>query len=249
MLDVFITAEGLVALLTLTALEIVLGIDNVIFIAILSGKLPEKQQKRARRLGLLGAMVQRILLLLAIGWIIGLSAPLFSLLGNEISGRDLILIAGGVFLLAKSTIEIHEKLEGHRDERRVARPVASFASVIGQIMVLDAVFSIDSVLTAVGLTEHVPIMIVAVVISVIIMMIFAEWISAFVARHPTIKMLALAILFTIGVLLVAEGFDAHVPRGYLYFAMAFSLAVELLNIRAGRGKRPPEMSHEQPQRT
>ena len=219
-----------IALATLTFLEIVLGIDNIIFISILSSKLPEAQQPRARRLGLLAAMVMRVLLLFSLAWIIRLTAPWFTVLGQEISGRDLILILGGLFLLGKSTYEIHDKLEG--EEGHASRRVhASFTSVIIQIMLLDIVFSLDSVITAVGMVEHLWVMIAAVVISVAIMMLSAEPISAFVHRHPTVKMLALSFLLLIGMSLLLEGFDHHIPKGYIYFAMGFSVFVEMINLR------------------
>ena len=228
-----------IALLTLTALEIVLGIDNVIFISILAGKLPAAQQAKARRTGLGGAMVTRILLLLSIAWIIRLTAPLFTVLGQEISGRDLILIVGGLFLLGKSTFEIHDKLEGEEGEasKRVA---ASFLAVIVQIMLLDVVFSLDSVITAVGMAEEVAVMIAAVVIAVGVMMAAAGPIARFVDAHPTVKILALSFLLLIGMSLVAEGLDQHIPKGYIYFAMAFSVFVEMLNLRL-RANRPVDL--------
>jgi predicted tellurium resistance membrane protein TerC len=219
-----------IALTTLTFLEIVLGIDNIIFISILSGKLPPHQQPRARRLGLLGAMITRIALLFSLAWIITLTAPWFTVLGEEISGRDLILILGGLFLIAKSTFEIHDKLEG--EEGHASRQVASsFASVIVQIMLLDIVFSLDSVITAVGMVDEFWVMVAAVVLAVGIMLMSAEPISAFVHRHPTVKMLALSFLLLIGLSLLLEGFDQHVPKGYIYFAMGFSVFVEMINLR------------------
>ncbi len=228
------SAQAAIALLTLTALEIVLGIDNIIFIAILAGKLPEEQRARARFIGLALAMVQRILLLLLIGWIVQLDKPLFFVGERGFSGKHIILLIGGLFLIAKAVKEIHEKVEGdpHHIVKSTAR--ASFRSVIIQIILIDAVFSVDSILTAVGLVppKHVEIMIAAVIISVIVMMVAAGAISRFVDKHPTIKMLALAILVMIGVLLIAEGFGQHFPRGYVYFAMVFALVVEMLNIRA-----------------
>ena len=227
-----------IALLTLTALEIVLGIDNVIFISILAGKLPEHQQARARTIGLGMAMLTRILLLFSLAWIIQLTAPLFTVLRQEISGRDLILISGGLFLLGKATYEIHERLEGD-EAHHTAGPKASFAAVIVQILLLDVVFSLDSVITAVGMVDEVPVMIAAVMIAVGIMMVSAGAISGFVNRHPTVKMLALSFLLLIGVSLLAEGFDQHIPKGYIYFAMAFSVFVEMLNL-AARGRRPAE---------
>ncbi|MGH7596617.1 MAG: TerC family protein [bacterium] len=222
--------QSWVALVTLTVLEIVLGVDNVIFIAILAGKLPEAQQKRARTIGLALAMITRILLLFSLFWIIRLTAPLFTVFGEEISGRDIILLLGGLFLIAKSTHEIHDKLEGETGHAS-ARVAASFASVIVQIVLLDIVFSLDSVITAVGMVDKIAIMIVAVIIAVGFMMVFAGAISDFVHRHPTVKMLALSFLLLIGVSLIAEGLDQHIPKGYIYFAMAFSVFVEMLNLR------------------
>ncbi len=224
----------LIALLTLTVLEIVLGVDNIIFISILAGKLPVSQQDKARQVGLLLAMFTRIALLLSLSWVIGLTAPLFTVLQHPVSGRDLILLIGGLFLIAKSTLEIHDKLEGESGEAS-ASVHASFKSVIIQIMLLDVVFSLDSVITAVGMVENVTIMIIAVMISVAIMLIASGAISRFVHRHPTVKMLALSFLLLIGFSLMAEGFEFHVPKGYIYFAMAFSVFVEMLNIRL-RGK-------------
>jgi predicted tellurium resistance membrane protein TerC len=222
--------ENLIALATLTFLEIVLGVDNIIFISILSGKLPPARQPQARRLGLIGAMATRILLLMSLAWIVKLTRPLFSIIGHEISGRDLILILGGLFLLAKSTFEIHDRLEneeGHAS-RRVA---ASFTSVIIQIMLLDIVFSLDSVITAVGMVDELWIMIAAVIVSVAIMMVAATPISDFVHRHPTVKVLALSFLLLIGLSLLLEGFEQHIPKGYIYFAMGFSVFVEMINLR------------------
>ena len=222
--------EAWLGLLTLTVLEIVLGIDNIIFISILAGKLPAPQQGRARRVGLAGAMLTRIALLAALAWIIRLTAPLFDLLGHPFSGRDLILIAGGLFLIAKSTREIHEGLEADAGHAGTAVR-ASFASVVGQIMLLDIVFSLDSVITAVGMARHLAVMIAAVVLAVGVMMFAATSISDFVHRHPTVKMLALSFLLMIGVSLIADGFGQHIAKGYIYFAMGFSVFVELLNIR------------------
>ena len=226
-----------IALITLTALEIVLGVDNIIFISILVAKLPAEQQPRARYVGLGLAMIMRILLLLTLSWIIRLTAPLFTVVGQEISGRDLILIGGGLFLLGKSTREIHERLEGDEGHAS-ARAVATFASVIVQVILLDLVFSLDSVITAVGMVNEVPVMVAAVVIAVGIMMVSAGSISDFVNRHPTVKMLALSFLLLVGMSLVAEGFDQHIPKGYIYFAMGFSIFVEALNLRA-RGRTRP----------
>ena len=225
--------QAWVAFATLTVLEIVLGIDNVVFISILAGKLPREQQERARRIGLGLAMVMRIALLLSLTWIIRLTEPLFSVLGQEISGRDLVLIVGGLFLLAKSTHEIHERLEGEEGGAS-ARVAPSLRSVLVQIVLLDIVFSLDSVITAVGMVDEVAVMIAAVVVAVGFMMAFARPISEFVDRHPTVKMLALSFLLLIGVALIAEGLDQHIPKGYIYFAMAFSVGVELLNLRARR---------------
>jgi predicted tellurium resistance membrane protein TerC len=229
-----------VALATLTFLEIVLGIDNIIFISILSGKLPEAQQPRARRLGLLAAMLMRVLLLFSLAWIIRLTAPWFTVMGQEISGRDLILILGGLFLLGKSTYEIHDKLEGEEGHASGA-VAASFASVIVQIMLLDIVFSLDSVITAVGMVDELWVMIAAVIISVAIMMLSAEPISAFVHRHPTVKMLALSFLLLIGMSLLLEGFDHHIPKGYIYFAMGFSVFVEMINMRIRKVGAPVQL--------
>jgi predicted tellurium resistance membrane protein TerC len=239
MLELLSSPETWISLATLSAMEIVLGIDNIVFISILVGKLPERQQAGAYRIGLGLAMVMRILLLLSLSWIMGLTAPLFTLplAGRPITGRDLVLIVGGLFLVAKATHEIHDKLEGHEGEK-LARVAASYASVLAQIMALDIVFSLDSVITAVGMVRQVAIMIAAVVAAVLVMMAFARPIGAFVSRHPTIKMLALAFLLAIGVMLMADGFGNHVPKGYLYFAMAFSLFVEMLNLRAGHRERP-----------
>jgi len=219
-----------IALLTLTALEVVLGIDNIIFISILTGRLPPAQQPKARQLGLAAAMVMRILLLLSIAWIIKLTAPLFTVVGEQISGRDLILLLGGLFLLGKATFEIHDKLEGEEGHAS-QKVVASFGSVIVQIMLLDVVFSLDSVITAVGMVDVVWVMIVAVVIAVGVMMMAAGSISHFVEAHPTIKILALSFLLLIGMSLVAESLDRHIPKGYIYFAMGFSVFVEFLNLR------------------
>ena len=227
--------EAWIALVTLSALEIVLGIDNIIFISILSGRLPADQQARARTIGLLVAMLSRIALLFSLAWIMGLTAPLFTAAGREISGRDAILIVGGLFLLGKSTHEIHARIEGAGEAAPAGRG-ASLGAVLVQVLLLDIVFSLDSVITAVGMADDVSIMIAAVVLSVVIMMAFAGWVSAFVHRHPTVKMLALSFLLKIGVALVADGLGQHIPTGYIYFAMAFSLMVELLNQRAGAGR-------------
>jgi predicted tellurium resistance membrane protein TerC len=226
--------QAWIALLTLTALEIVLGIDNVIFISILAGKLPADQQKKARNIGLMMAMVMRVLLLLSIAWIVKLTAPLFSLMGHEISGRDLILLGGGLFLIAKATHEIHNKLEGVEGEKS-SKTAATLTSVVVQIALLDIVFSLDSVITAVGMAKEIGVMVAAVIIAVLVMLIAASSISSFVDRHPTVKMLALSFLVMIGTALIAEGLEFHIPKGYIYFAMAFSVMVELLNMRLRRG--------------
>ena len=229
--------ETWVALLTLTVLEIVLGIDNIVFISILTGKLPEEQQARARRVGLGLAMGMRILLLLAISWVIGLTAPLFTILGQELSGRDLILIGGGLFLLGKATLEIHETLEGE-EAHTVAKGSAAFGSTLIQIALLDVVFSLDSVITAVGMADEVLVMIAAVIIAIGVMLIAAGPLAKFVEAHPTVKMLALSFLLLIGMSLVGDGLDLHIPKGYVYFAMGFSIFVEMLNLRLRR-RQPP----------
>ena len=238
--------EAWISLLTLTVLEIVLGIDNIVFISIISGKLPQHQQKKARRVGLALAMITRVLLLLSISWVMTLTSPLFSIgewFGMErgalfeklkISGRDIILIVGGLFLIYKSTTEIHEKVEGHGAEVVKTPKLISFSRVIIEIIILDVVFSLDSVITAVGMADHIEIMIAAVVIAVLIMLISAESISNFVNHHPTVKMLALSFLLLIGISLIAEGLDQHIPKGYIYFAMAFSVFVEVLNLRVAK---------------
>jgi predicted tellurium resistance membrane protein TerC len=227
--------EVWIAFFTLTALELVLGIDNIIFISILVDKLPAGQRETARRIGLFLAMFMRVGLLLVLSWIVGLTAPLMTILGAELSGRDLILIAGGLFLVWKSTMEIHQLTEG--EEGHASRAVkASFAAIIVQIIIIDMVFSLDSIITAVGMVDEVSVMIAAVVASVGLMMLFARAIGDFVSAHPSIKMLALSFLLVVGVMLVAEGFEHKVPKGYIYFAMAFSVAVEMLNIRMRRKK-------------
>jgi predicted tellurium resistance membrane protein TerC len=237
------TAENLIALLTLTGLEIVLGIDNIVFISILTGKVHPDLQARARRLGLALAMIMRILLLLGITWVMGLTKPLFSLFDHSFSGRDLILLSGGLFLIAKSTFEIHDKLEGGEGHAADKVIHASFGSVILQIMVLDIIFSLDSVITAVGMAGHLWVMITAVIVAVGVMMVFAGAVSGFIERHPTFKMLALAFLLLIGVMLTIEGVGQHINKGYIYFAMAFSLFVEILNLRL-RKKSQPVHLHE-----
>ena len=230
-----------IAFATLTVLELVLGIDNVIFISILAGKLPPEQQAKARYIGLALALVMRVILLFSLTWVIGLTEPLFTVFSQQVSGRDLVLLIGGLFLIAKSTHEIHGSLEGEEGHAS-AKVYASFASVIVQIMLLDIVFSLDSVITAVGMVDNIWIMIAAVVISIIAMMLFAGSIGAFVQRHPTVKMLALSFLLLIGVTLIAEGFHQHIPKGYIYFAMAFSVLVEILNLRL-RKKADPVNLH------
>jgi predicted tellurium resistance membrane protein TerC len=235
--------ESWIALVTLTVLEIVLGIDNVIFISILVGKLPKPQQPKAQRIGLGLAMFMRIGLLLSLAWMVKLTAPLFTVIGKEISGRDLILLIGGLFLLFKATREIHERLEGEEGHAS-ARVAASFASVLVQVMLLDIVFSLDSVITAVGMANQIPVMITAVVVAVGVMMFAARPIGDFVAEHPTIKMLALAFLLLIGMSLVAEGLDQHIPKGYIYFAMGFSVFVEMLNLRLRKKAVTPVHLHE-----
>jgi predicted tellurium resistance membrane protein TerC len=234
----FTDPETWIAFATLTFLEIVLGVDNIIFISILSGKLPLPQQPRARRVGLAGAMLTRVMLLFSLAWIVKLRAPLFTVIGRPISGRDLILIGGGLFLLGKSTFEMHERLEGDDEHGGAGRRAASFASVIVQIMLLDIVFSLDSVITAVGMVDEVAVMVAAVIVSAGIMMLAAESISAFVHKHPTVKMLALSFLLLIGMSLLLEGFGQHIPKGYIYFAMGFSVFVEMINLRV-RARTPP----------
>lgn len=226
-----------IGFLTLVALEIVLGIDNIVFISILAGKLPPEQRDRARKLGLALALISRLALLFALSWVVRLTDPLFEVVGQEISGRDLILLLGGLFLLGKSAFEISESMEGGHGKAG-GRAAASFVSVIAQIMVLDIVFSLDSVITAVGMVDELGVMIAAVIVAVAVMLVASGPISRFVESHPSIKMLALAFLVLIGVMLIAEGFDQHIPKGYIYFAMAFSLCVELLNIRVRRRSRP-----------
>lgn len=238
--------EIAIALLTLIALEIILGIDNIIFISILAGKLPENQQKKARLVGLAAAMIMRVALLFSISLIMKLTEPLFTVFSNDISGRDIILIAGGLFLLAKSTFEIHDKLEGEDHDSSVKKKKISFSGVIIQIMILDIVFSLDSVITAIGMTDMLWVMITAVIVSVIFMMFTAGAVSDFVHKHPTIKILALSFLLLIGIVLVAEGFDQHIAKGYIYFAMAFSVFVEMINIRIRtRKSKPVELKQKQ----
>jgi len=232
----FFSPQAWIGLLTLTALEIILGIDNIVFISIMAAKLPARQQRRARRTGLALAMLVRILLLLSLSWVMGLTNPLVSAFGFELTGRALILIIGGLFLITKSTREIHNKLE-EEDKHGVARVVPSFVSVIAQIVMLDIIFSLDSVITAVGMVDHVTVMIAAVVIAVAIMMFFAGMVSRFIERHPTIKMLALSFLLLIGVNLIGDGLGFHIPKGYTYFAMAFSVFVEMLNLKVRKRRR------------
>ncbi len=245
MLELVTQAESWISLATLSAMEIVLGIDNIVFLSILAGRLPREEQPRARRLGLAFALASRLALLFGITWVMRLTSPLFDLLGHGWSGRDLILLAGGLFLLAKATFEIHDKLEvkhepelGGKEARR-----ASFWMVIVQIGVLDIVFSLDSVITAVGMARHIAIMVAAMVLAVGVMLVFAGRIGEFVERHPTMKMLALSFLILIGVMLVTESFGKHVEKGYVYFAMAFSFGVELLNMRMRRARQAPVSLH------
>lgn len=239
-MGLFADPQAWLAFLTLTALELVLGIDNVIFISILVDKLPAARREFSRRLGLFLAMFMRIALLFVLSWLVRLTEPLFAVLGDELSGRDLILIAGGLFLLYKSTGEIHQLLEGESGERS-ARVPATLAGVLTQIILLDLVFSLDSIITAVGMVDELAVMVAAVVVSVALMMLFAGALGRFVSARPTIKMLALAFLFMIGLVLIADGFDHHVPKGYVYFAMAFSVLVEMLNMRLRRRQKPVEL--------
>jgi predicted tellurium resistance membrane protein TerC len=225
------TVENLVALLTLTALEIVLGIDNVVFISILSGKLPPEERAKARRIGMAGAMLMRIGLLLTLSWIMRLTAPLFTLWSHTVSGRDLILLLGGLFLIGKATFEIHERVEGHGPGGAKHAKRASLRMIVFQIMLLDIVFSLDSVITAVGMARQLAVMVTAVIIAVGVMLVFARSVGDFVEHHPTVKILALSFLLLIGVMLVADGLGQHIPKGYIYFAMSFSLLVEMLNLR------------------
>jgi predicted tellurium resistance membrane protein TerC len=244
MLELVGSAEAWISFATLSAMEIVLGIDNVVFLSILAGKLPRERQAAARRLGLAAALGTRLLLLLAITWVMGLTRELFALLGHGFSGRDLILLGGGLFLIAKATFEIHDKLEvKHGPELARSPGTASFWAVIVQIGVLDIVFSLDSVITAVGMARHVAVMVAAMVVAVGVMLAFARGIGEFVERHPTMKMLALSFLLLIGVMLVAEGFGRHIEKGYVYFAMAFAFGVELLNLRMRRAYSAPVALH------
>lgn len=235
--------QAWIALGTLTVLEVVLGIDNIVVISILTGKLPERQQPRARLIGLGLAMGARIALLFSLAWLMQLTSPLFEVVGNEISGQDLILMSGGLFLIGKSTHEIHDKLEGERSAH-AAGGTATMAAVLSQIILMDLVFSLDSVITAIGMAEHIAVMVIAIVIAVIIMMVAVNPISEFVQEHPTVKMLALSFLLLIGVMLVAEGLDQHIPKGYIYFAMAFSVFVEMVNLRLRAPKEKKEKTVE-----
>jgi predicted tellurium resistance membrane protein TerC len=242
-LDLLYQSDTYVSLLTLTAMEVVLGIDNIVFISILTAKLPPEQQPKARRLGLSLALVMRLGLLFALSWVMGLTEPLFSVLGKDFSGRSLILLGGGLFLVAKATHEIHDKLEAAHEEPKSVGGARAFGMILVQILLLDIVFSLDSVITAVGMAQHVAVMIVAMVVAVGIMLVFAGSIGDFVNRHPSMKILALSFLMLIGVMLVAEGMGQHVGKGYIYFAMAFSLGVELLNMRLRKKSEPVTLHH------
>jgi predicted tellurium resistance membrane protein TerC len=242
MIEWLMNPQTWIALVTLTVLEIVLGVDNVIFVSILAGKLPRAQQPRARRVGLFLAMFMRIALLFSITWVIRLTAPLFAAFGHEFSGRDLILFGGGLFLIAKATYEIHDRLEGDEGHGSV-RVASSFAAVIVQVMLLDIVFSLDSVITAVGMANDLAVMVAAVVAAVAVMMLSADAVAGFVDRHPTVKILALSFLLLIGVSLLADGFRQHIPKGYIYFAMAFSVFVEMINLRVRNRTKPVELRH------
>ncbi len=240
--------EAWIALLTLTLLEIVLGIDNIVFISILAGRLPESKRDRARIVGLMLAMIMRILLLLSIKWLMGLTKPLFAILENPFSGKDIILLLGGLFLIGKATHEIHNKLEGEEEHHETKKAAVSFAGIIAQILVIDLVFSLDSVITAVGMANQLWVMITAVVISIAFMLFFSKFIADYVDRHPTVKMLALAFLVLIGVNLIADGVGHHIPKGYTYFAMAFSVGVEMLNLKIKKSKEPPvHLKHNYPE--
>lgn len=237
-MEIFLEPESWIALLTLTFLEVVLGIDNVIFISIVSNKLPENQQSKARNIGLSLALIFRVLLLLGISWIIGFTAPLFTILGTEFSGRDIILALGGLFLIFKSTMEINHKMEGIA-EKQEAKPGTTLFNVIFQIILLDIIFSFDSILTAIGLTEKLTLMVIAIIIAMVIMMAFAGSISKFIAKHPSLEVLSLAFLILIGFMLMVEALHYHVPKGYIYFALSFSLLVEIINLRIRRKKQNP----------
>ncbi|MBL0278278.1 MAG: TerC family protein [Anaeromyxobacter sp.] len=243
LLALFAQPDTWIALATLSAMEIVLGLDNIVFLTILAGRLPAHEQPKARRLGLAFALLTRLGLLFAISWVMGLTQPLFAVLGHDISGRDLILLGGGLFLIAKATFEIHDKLEVEHAPRPGPKGAGAFWGVITQIAVLDIVFSLDSVITAVGMAQHLPVMVAAMVLAVGVMLVFAGPVGEFVERHPTVKMLALSFLILIGVMLVAEAFGKHVDKGYIYFAMAFSLLVELLNQRMRKAKAAPVHLH------
>ncbi|MBF8270511.1 MAG: hypothetical protein HW386_2220 [Gammaproteobacteria bacterium] len=231
MFDWIFTVEGWVALVTLSTLEIVLGIDNIVFISILVRRLPEEQRKKGRQIGLLVAMITRLLLLFLLFWLAHLSVELFTLFGQAFSMRDLVLIAGGLFLIWKSTVEIHQHVEGHSEQHELKAVTASFASVVAQIAIIDIVFSLDSVITAIGIADYVSVMAIAIIIAVIFMVFFVNLVSVFIDRHPTLRILALSFLLVVGLVLVADGFDLHIPRAYIYFSMAFSIFVETLNLR------------------
>ncbi len=237
MLELLTDPQAWASLLTLTALEIVLGIDNIIFISIVAARLPVEQQDYARRLGLGAALIMRLILLASIAWIVGLTQPIFTIFDHAVSWRDVIMLVGGLFLLAKGTWEIHHTMEGHDEDRVATGAPASFAGVITQIMILDIVFSLDSVITAVGMAQHLPVMVTAVVIAMGVMLVAAKPVGDFIHRHPTAKMLALSFLLLVGVALMADGLHFHIPRGYLYFAIAFSMMVEVLNLAAARRRR------------
>jgi predicted tellurium resistance membrane protein TerC len=243
LIEIFSSADAWVSLLTLTAMEIVLGIDNIVFLSILASKLPANEQPKVRQLGLGLALVLRLGLLAAISWMMQLTQPLFEVMGHGFSGRDLILLVGGLFLVGKATHEIHHKLEVHHEEGQAVKRRASFIAVLIQILLLDMVFSLDSVITAVGMAKHIPIMVVAMIVAVGVMLAFAGAINRFVEKHPTVKILALSFLILVGVMLVAEGMGQHVSKGYIYFAMAFSLGVELINMRMRRSQAAPVKLH------
>jgi predicted tellurium resistance membrane protein TerC len=243
MLELLRDPEVYASLASLTAMEIVLGIDNIVFISILAGKLPRDQQEKARKLGLSLALVLRLGLLLGISWVMGLTAPLFGVFGHEFSGRDLILLGGGLFLVAKATHEIYDKLEVEHEERKVTGGGAQFGLILVQILALDVVFSLDSVITAVGMARHIAVMVVAMVVAVGVMLVFSGAIGDFVNRHPSMKILALSFLLLIGVMLIVEGMEQHIGKGYIYFAMAFSLGVELLNMRMRKNAKPVALHH------
>ncbi len=250
MLELLLDPSAWLAFATLAALEIVLGIDNLIFISILAGKLPADQQARARKLGIAAALVSRLALLFGLTWIMKLTAPLFAIAGNELSGKDLVLVVGGIFLIYKATKEIHHKLEGSEAPSTSGKAAAvGFAAVILQIMVIDVVFSLDSIITAVGMVDRLAIMVAAIITAVGFMFVFSDTVHGFVSQHPTIKMLALAFLLVIGVALIADGFDAHIPKGYIYSAMAFAIAVEILNIRLRRQGQPVRLHEPEVQPT